>query len=524
MQLDEPSPDIRRALAILARDPNNVSANIQAGVYYSQEDALDKSAYHLKKALGRGKKNPLVLEKLVDVYLRQHLYKEAKVQARKLVNVDKRSPAALHMMARTYEGLADFAKAIHWIDLALERDPKNIRILSDKAKYHSIAGEIAKSIEIHREILKIDPLTPNSWWPIAQLQKYTAEEARSILANINAALEASAKDDEKRGLHFASGKILQDIDEHGQAFEHFEKANLLHECEIMADKIIATNINLRETYSSEFFENRSDFGNTKHRPIFILGQTRSGTTLTESICASHSQISAGGELANIFDYGKEMEIHSIAENTHRNNIHGLSQADVTALANDYISGTKHLQKECSRLTDKLPHNFLHIGMIALLFPNAKIIHCRRHPMDNCLSIFSNPMVDYHKEYKSELDVLGEYYRNYTQIMDFWQEVCPIEIHDVYYEDLVTNTENVARGMIEYLGLDWEDNVLDRSQSKQAVKTLSVWQVRQPVFQSSKGKWRNYEKQLQPVREALGSCVKDYEKELANLDVAEANAK
>ena len=523
--------ELSKALAQLAREPRNVGAHIQAGVSYSQEKNWEKSIFHLKKALAGDKKNPLILEKLCDVHISARKAPLARKYARRLVDAAKNDSNALYAMARVYEAMGDIAKALHWIDLAIaqfpnakqkpQTDRKFENMLGDKANYLSEAGEMDKSLEVHRQILKFNPLSANSWWPMAQLQKYEGEQAQKIIEKIEASIQAAKTDEDLRGLHFAAGKVEQDTANYKRAFAHFERANALHDRENTADRIIAAHINFRETYTKDFFHAAHNHGNSSHRPIFILGQTRSGTTLTESLCASHSKVSAGGELPHFSDLNKRMEVFSTFKKGHLGHIHDIKRAKSQELARDIISKTKHITSPGTRLTDKMPHNFLNIGLICLLFPNAQIIHCRRHPMDNCLSIFSNPMLDYHKEYKSRLDVLGKYYHHYVQIMEFWKEVSPIPIYDVYYEDLVTNTQNVARGMIEHLGLDWEDGVMERTGAQKMVKTLSVWQVRQPVFQTSKGKWRNYEKQLEPLTKTLGDYVKKYEAELAALDLNRA---
>jgi len=517
MTINSINPELKRALAILRRDPNNVGAHIQAGVYYSQEKGYKKSIFHLKKALAGDKKNQLILEKLSDVLIKTHQFTQAKKYARKMVELKKRDATAMHTLSRAYEASGEQEKAFTWIRKALEQEPSNKDILVNYASYLSQVGKMEESLKVHQQILKIDPLDSYSWLDIAQLQKHHGEEAVATIEKLSEAAKQTTESGKLRSFGFAAGKIHQDIGNYDAAFKCFIKANLQHDKQITADRIIAANINIRETFTREFLESNRESSERTVSPIFILGQTRSGTTLTESLCASHSGVSAGGELEYLteFDYG--LEIFSTFENRYRNNIHGLSANDLSKLANDYITFSSNLSVPNKRLTDKMPNNFLHIGLINLLFPKAQIIHCRRHPLDNCLSIFSNPMLDYHKEYKSTLETLGEYFRNYQQIMDYWKEVSPIPIHDVYYEDLVTNTETVARQMIEHLGLDWEDNVMERKGSQKSVKTLSVWQVRQPVFQSSRGKWRNYEKQLQPLRKILASEIETYERELASLD-------
>jgi len=203
--------------------------------------------------------------------------------------------------------------------------------------------------------------------------------------------------------------------------------------------------------------------------------------------------------------------HGYADNVAR-----LTEADIKDLAQDYLRRYAGIMGSTLHFTDKLPHNFQNVGLIHLLFPNAAMIHVRRHPLDNCLSLYSNSMNKFHNEYKTELPKLGLYFRHYLQLMDHWREVLPGRMHEVFYEDLVANTEWNARAMIAHIGLEWEDGVMNRAGSQRSVRTLSNWQARQPVYSTSKGKWRNYEKFLGPVIDALGPYVEAYEKELATL--------
>ncbi|MCP4081536.1 MAG: tetratricopeptide repeat protein, partial [Planctomycetaceae bacterium] len=205
------NPELNRALAIIARDPRNVGANIQAGVLYSQKKMLEESAFHLKKALAGDKKNLLILEKLSDVLIRSRQIPQARRYARKMIELKRRNPAAMHTMAKVYEAMGELGKALGWINKALEIDPDNEKFLGDKAGFLSQVGEIDQSLEVHRRILEINPLSAGSWWPVAQLRKYDKESAKSILRQIEMAIKASKLKDQLRGLHFAAGKIQQDI-------------------------------------------------------------------------------------------------------------------------------------------------------------------------------------------------------------------------------------------------------------------------------------------------------------------------
>ena len=160
--------------------------------------------------------------------------------------------------------------------------------------------------------------------------------------------------------------------------------------------------------------------------------------------------------------------------------------------------------------DKMPHNFLALGLITLVFPNAKIIHCQRHPMDCALSIYRNNLGSYHDNYASDLTEIGKYYRAYADLMAHWKNVLPLNFQTVFYESLVEKTEDTAREMVRALDLDWEPACLDHSSTKRDVNTASVWQVRQEIYSTSVQKWRVYENQLQPLADDLADLIDDYE--------------
>ncbi|MEQ8515497.1 MAG: sulfotransferase, partial [Chromatocurvus sp.] len=158
-----------------------------------------------------------------------------------------------------------------------------------------------------------------------------------------------------------------------------------------------------------------------------------------------------------------------------------------------------------RVTDKLPFNFMHLGVIALLFPGAKVVHCRRHPLDNCLSCYFTSFAD-QIHFANRLDTLGRYYLDYHRLMQHWQEVLPIEILDLHYEDMVDDTEGQVGALLDHCGLEWEDACLEFHRTERGVRTPSRWQVRQPIYRGSVQRWRNYEEELGPLREILAPIL------------------
>ena len=239
-------------------------------------------------------------------------------------------------------------------------------------------------------------------------------------------------------------------------------------------------------------------------PVFILGMPRSGTTLTEQIIGSHPEAFGAGERANVLVVGRELFRGSESKG-----LDAIRQGAVDRIARRELRELQKLDRNAKRITDKLPQNFLHVGLIELIFPTARIIHCRRDPMDNCLSCYFQDFGGRENQsYSYDLGHLGRYYRNYVTLMEHWKSVISLPILEVQYEEMVADQESMSRKVIDFIGLEWDDACLQFHTSERKVVTLSHEQVRQPMYTSSVKRWKHYEGQLGPLREALGDLVVD----------------
>jgi hypothetical protein len=238
--------------------------------------------------------------------------------------------------------------------------------------------------------------------------------------------------------------------------------------------------------------------------VFILGMPRSGTTLTEQIIASHPLVHGGGELAGV--------PQQITKATREAQQAGagvgfpgwvpLFEEEIFGeLAQGYLDYINELNTDALRVTDKMPHNFQNIGLIAAMFPNARIIHVMRDPVDNCLSCFQQNFAMPHT-YSTDLTDLGHHYREYRRLMAHWRKVIPNPMYEVQYEELVADQERVSRELIAFCGLDWDDRCLEFNKKKGAVKTASVWQVRQPIYTESVKKWTMYDGYIDELLDEL----------------------
>ena len=387
-------------------------------------------------------------------------------------------------------------------------------MLHDLGRVHSMAGNHETAIEFYEKASNLDPNYGMALYSLTTAKRFRPEEIDGFIARCNVALQHTTDLSIAANLNYGCGKILDDVGRHDEAFPFFVEANRLR-MPARGPLVPPFWKNSVEAFPKSLFLMRQGTGLPTRQPIFVFGMPRSGTTLTESLLGAHSKISAGDEQNYMSGYSDHFGMNSNAAGRYAENVARLTEAEVRELASDYLKRCAGIMGSTPHFTDKLPHNFQSVGFIHLFFPNAAMIHVRRHPLDNCLSLFSNSMRKFHNAYKTDLATLGLYFRHYLQLMDHWREVLPGRMHEVYYEDLVANTEWNARALIAHVSLDWEDPVLDRT-GQRSVRTLSNWQVRQPVYSSSMGKWRNYEKFLGPVIDALGPYVESYEKELAAL--------
>jgi len=302
--------------------------------------------------------------------------------------------------------------------------------------------------------------------------------------------------------HFALGNLFKDSKSIDHAFVHFLKANTLHRESIVYDARENTldTDRLIKVYSKRFFKGKRKYGSASLLPVFILGMPRSGTTLVEQILSSHPEVHGAGEFEGIpaAHVGIALQLKDANPPPEC-----MSLID-TKMAEEYSA--RYLQElalycpTAALITDKLPGNFSRIGLIKTLFPKARIIHCQRNPLDNCISLFFNFFLGLKCSF--ELTELGQYYLDYQRLMSHWETVFPGEIFNLRYEELVMDQDRVSRQLIDYVGLEWDEKCVDFHKNERNVMSPSNLQVRQPMYENSINRWKPYEKHLQPLVELL----------------------
>lgn len=506
----------------LAHNPRNVDAHLSMAAIYCAERNFGEAIVHLQKAASLRKKDPDILNRLTNATLDAKKLNLARKYGRQLCEIEPRKANNHRLLGLVHMDMGHPANALRCFEKADRLAPDNIDTLTFIGQCHTLKGDHDQARAWYEKVIDLDPANSVALYNMAHTRKFRPGEVDDFIAKAQISSERTRDPEARSALHFAMGKAYDEAGRTDEAFESFQKGNELRKPQT-PEPFMPAFVNNEETFTPAFFAARGNFGHESNRPVFILGMPRSGTTLVESLCGAHSQIVAGDEQTVMTALNKGLGRDSDLPGAYKKNVERMTKRDVRGLGEEYLQYFRPIAGNAPHFTDKLPHNFMNIGLIALLFPNARIIHCRRHPLANCFSLFSNSMRKFHSNYKTDLTRLGIYYRQYTRLMDHWRSVLPGRVHEIFYEDLVTNNEIVAREVIGHLGLAWEDGVMDRSGSQRSVRTLSGWQVRQPIYQTSKERWRRYEKHLAPLVDAIGPCVESYEEELASIALERGGA-
>jgi tetratricopeptide (TPR) repeat protein len=355
------------------------------------------------------------------------------------------------------------------------------------AAYRQAIDLVPEKILYYRNMVQSDRLQPDNPYFIAMEELAKRSDTLSI--------------DNQVELHFALTQALESVGQHARAFDHALQANKLYRSIIEYDEaaVFARTKQLTEILTADVIAANSEFGNLSNSPIFIIGMPRSGSSLIEQILAAHPQVLGLGERP-LFDH--TMYKFGLFNPQTLNDISG---DQLVALGTDYLRRVRAVEPNVqlvTRVADKCLFNFLNVGLIHLALPNARFIHCRRSPIETCLSIYTRIFNEVPFSY--DLGELGRYYRNYESLMSHWNQVLPKGVMlDIQYEDLVNDLATNVRSILDHCGLDWNDQCLEFHKNKRKVRTASVAQVRQPLFKSSIERWKPSAELLRPLYDELG---------------------
>ena len=494
----EAAGQYRRALET---DPQYLPAYNNLGVVLLDLGQAEAAIDTYRKALAIKPDLPDVLVNLGNALRDQGELDEAIDCYRRALDITGHSAQTHYNLGVALKEQGDVEGAIAGYRRALEIKPKYAKAHNNLGMALQATGRFEDAAASYRAALEIRPGYAMACKNLVSLGR--VEPGDPLTGRIEALLEGDQlSDGDSSLLHFALGKCFDDTGDYDRAFRHFQAANDLHATSrpFDPDGFMAITDRLIETFGQTFFEDKAGFGSESERPVFIVGMPRSGSTLLEQILASHGQVHGAGELLNFNRMaadlpallGSGLPYPDCAAAIDRERAHDLTQG--------YLDRLARIGGDATRVTDKMPRNFRHLGLIALLLPRARVIHCRREPMDVCLSCYSQDFLA--QPFSHDLGHIGLYYREYERLMAHWRAVLPLPVLEVGYEELVSDPEGVSRGMIEFCGLDWDPACLDFHRTQRPILTASHWQARQPLYDSAIGRWKNYEAHLAPLKAAL----------------------
>ncbi len=393
-------------------------------------------------------------------------------------------------------------EATNHYESAIELDPNFSEAHYCLGRMRQYLGDNGAASTEFRKAMSLDRYCTKAWRAITELARQSLTDAE--IKTMNAALESEDYSTEQRlHLEFALGKSYEDIDQHVIASEHYQRGNRLCRNRIAYsfedDQSVFEHV--KSTFNTEFFDRWANVGTADETPVFIVGMPRCGSTLVEQILASHPSVYGGGELPLLPQaIARRFPLTDGLDYTAA--LTAASSEDLDFVAESYLATQRQLAPGALRITDKLLINFLNVGLIRVLFPDARIVHCVRDPRDTCFSIYKRMFGARGHHYAYDLEELGRYYNEYAQLMEHWDRVLPGQIHQVRYEYLVAEQESTTRELLEFCGLSWDPACLEFHRTVRPVVTHSASQVRQPIFRGSIGAWRHYETLLAPLLRLL----------------------
>ncbi|TIN19404.1 MAG: tetratricopeptide repeat protein [Mesorhizobium sp.] len=490
-------------LRVLERTPNHPLALYILGTIYLGYDD-ERALRYFARAVGEEPKNPYYHLSLGEAYVKVSEYAPAIKHMQYALELQPGLIEALCALGRTYTAFdkPDMALPLYEKALKINRDHPKVR--AGLASALSGLGRMDEAAAYLKQAIARRIGVPAAYNDLVQTRNFTEEpeEFQSILRELG---NPKLGSEGAQQLHHAAGKVLNDLKRYDEAFDHFNKAKQASGQSFDIDLYRRWVDSMIETVTPDFLAARVGYGNPSEAPVFVVGMPRSGTTLTEQICASHPDVHGAGELSKLSRVANAIGLKTSSAGDLYQPITSITEDLSRILAEEHLSYLRERAPAALRVVDKTPHNFELIGLIGLLFPNARIIHCRRDAIDNCVSCFVLNFSEAHS-YNTDLNTLGLYYREYDRLMRHWNEVFPGLIFENRYETLVDDQEAQSRRLIDYLGLPWDDACLRFFDRDGSVNTPSRWQVRQPIYKSSVKRWKNYENEIQPLIQSLGDLA------------------
>ncbi|MFT4654764.1 MAG: tetratricopeptide (TPR) repeat protein [Patiriisocius sp.] len=478
--------------------------------------AVSEAEFILETAVELAPTNLKVKYQLFNIYCKLGSFAKALALANTLTKQAPQNTFYQVAKATALVGVGKLEPAIiiYKTILTTNKPQANVYILLGHA--YKTQGDIIASVAAYQQAYIIEPYCGDAYWSLANTKTYvfSATEIEKMLAGTK---HQSVSQTDKVHLHFALGKayeeqpisteITDSKTQYKEAFSHYAKGNQLHGSSLeYSSKNHAQFVQSQiDAFTPDLVTKLKHYGHNDTAPIFIVGLPRAGSTLLEQILASHTQVDGTMELHEILVLAAALSKKQGDKPRYPHNLSTIPTEYFAQFGKKFINDTKVYRQGGAYFIDKMPNNYMHIGLIKLILPKAKIIDARREPMACCFSGFKQ-LFGEGQEFSYSLTDIALYYKNYVKLMDHWQQLFPNEILLMRHEDMVNDTQTQIARMLAFCGLDFEQACVDFHENKRAVKTPSAQQVRQPIYKSGLEQWKNFAPYLHELQEILDNDI------------------
>ena len=479
---------------------------------YLAMNSLDRAEQVCRMALVKDPQFIPIIQSLGVTSIRLKKNEDAERLFKQVLELDPlHSQAALNLASLySFQGKIELAKVL--FEDIIKQEPDNSNAFLNIGVFHSELGNSNDAIFYLEKAIEINPNNIEAYYVLSTSGKVTFDLETLNKLEVKIDSDKEITPDQRTKLHFVIAIHMERLGETERAFNFYTSGNrcrnqLLQKSGSEFDPVehYEDMQNYKNIFNDGFFKrwnilNREIFAESPS-PIFIIGMPRSGTTLLEQIISTHSEIVTGGELSIVGSFVNDFIAKTGGKDKFPVSTKYLDFSLIEKWSKNYLARIQELTSGETYVIDKTPFNYNHLWLIKLMYPNARVIHCRRDARDVGLSCFQQNFTQGYP-WSCNLEHIGHYINAYRDLTKFWQEILDIPMLEVVYEDFILDLEVNSRSIIEFIGLEWQKDILEFHRNKSNVRTASKWQVREPIYNHSVGRWRKYEKQLKPLIDAL----------------------